>query len=263
MTHTFARDRGLGRIEAVIFDLDDTLLDWSQRAMSWEEHLQPVIAGVHGYLLQEGHLSVDSAESVTPLLIGQTFSATLRANWANARETWVGVSMVGVWRQTFNALGLNARPIDINAMLRAVDWRPMPGVVPYEDTAEILSALRAQGYRLGLITNSFQPMWLRDIELEAVGLVDYFEARITSGDTGFMKPHPAIYWRMLGLLNTTPERAVFVGDHPSYDIKGARLTGLTSVLICRPNVSRELEGNEPDFTIQNLPQLLPILEQLG
>lgn len=257
-----ARPAPAGRIEAVIFDLDDTLLDWSQRAISWEEHLQPFIAGVHAYLRQTGHLGADSAESITPLRIGHTFSEFLRASWSDARETWVAVSMAGVWQQAFTDLGLT-RPIDIDAMLRAVGWQPMPGVVPYADVVQTLTDLRARGYRLGLITNSFQPMWLRDIELEAFGLIDQFEARITSGDTGFMKPHPAIYWRMLGLLNTTPERAVFVGDHPSYDIKGANLTGLTSVLICRPNVNRELDGNQPDFTITDLPQLLPILEQLG
>ncbi len=250
-------------IEAIIFDLDDTLLDWTQRQISWEAYLQPIIAHVHVWLTTQGLLPPTSLTPVTDEHIGRVFGEALREAWAMARETWAGVSLAGVWRETFSRLEINVTPAELEALLRSYSWKPMPGIEPYADVPTILSILRAQGYKVGLITNSFQPMWVRDAELRTLGLLDYFDARITSGDTGFMKPHPAIYWRMLGLLNTTPERAVFVGDHPSYDIKGANLTGLTSILIQRPTIVREMDGNIPNYTIQTLHELLPILAQLG
>lgn len=251
------------RIEAIIFDLDDTLLDWTRREISWEAYLQPIMAHVHTWLTEQGLLPEAISSVTTVESVGRVFSEALREAWAMARETWAGVSLAGVWRETFSRLQINVAPADLEALLRSYPWKPMPGIEPYTDAPAILADLRLQGYKVGLITNSFQPMWVRDAELRSLGLLDYFDARITSGDTGFMKPHPAIYWRMLGLLNTTPERAVFVGDHPSYDIKGANLTGLTSVLIQRPTIVRELDGNIPHFTIQNLHELLPILAKLG
>ena len=103
------------------------------------------------------------------------------------------------------------------------------------------------------------PMWMRDIELAHYGLLDYFDARITSGDTGYMKPHPAIYWRAMGLLDTTPDRAVFVGDRPENDIVGANEVGMVSVLMSPDHLDIPLNGVEPNYTITRLGQLLPIL----
>jgi FMN phosphatase YigB (HAD superfamily) len=93
-------------------------------------------------------------------------------------------------------------------------------------------------------------------------MMKYFDARITSGDTRFMKPHPAIYWRMLGMLHLTPEEAVFVGDRPENDIQGANAVGMISVHMNPPHVKFDLNGIIPNYTITQLQQLLPILEQL-
>ena len=87
----------------------------------------------------------------------------------------------------------------------------------------------------------------------------------TSGDTGFMKPHPAIYWRMLGLLNSTPDRAIFVGDSPRNDIAGANKTGLVSVHVKPPHLNKlpELPIEHADYSITTLSELLPLLEKLN
>jgi FMN phosphatase YigB (HAD superfamily) len=92
--------------------------------------------------------------------------------------------------------------------------------------------------------------------------MEYLDARVASGDVGYLKPHPAVYQRILELLETTPERAVFVGDRPSNDIAGANEVGLISVLMDPPHLDRQLEGVEPDYTIGCLNELLPILERL-
>jgi putative hydrolase of the HAD superfamily len=105
-------------------------------------------------------------------------------------------------------------------------------------------------------------MWMRDIELQAFGILDFLDVRLTSGDVGYMKPHPFIYWRALELLGVKPEESVFVGDRPANDIAGANEAGLTSVLISPPHLNRDLDGVRPNYTISNLKELLPILAQL-
>lgn len=150
----------------------------------------------------------------------------------------------------------------VGSKVRAYDWGLIPGVVPFDDTLSVLEHLKNDGYKLGLITNAMQPIWMRDIELRAFGILDYLDVRLTSGDVGFMKPHPFIYWQALELLEVKPEESIFVGDRPANDIAGANDAGLTSVLMAPPHLNRELNGVRPNFTISSLSELLPILAQL-
>jgi FMN phosphatase YigB (HAD superfamily) len=53
-----------------------------------------------------------------------------------------------------------------------------------------------------------------------------------------------------------------VGDRPSHDIAGANATGMISILMAPPHFNRGLDGVEPDFTINRLEELLPILDNL-
>ena len=243
-------------IEAVIFDLDDTLIDWSLRAQSWPEYIAPCMQATVDYIANNGHGTIETAA------FADVHMDILRKEWAIAREEHGCVSLAGTLHMAFEQMGLAAAEIDVQAVMRAWPWQPMPGVQPYADTHAVLDTLRAQGIKTGLVTNAFQPMWMRDVELEAYDLIDRLDARITSGDTGFVKPNPAIYWRMLGLLDTSPDRAIFVGDSPKHDIAGANATGILSVLIDPPHLDRDMENAKPDYVINALSELLPIVEGL-
>jgi len=244
------------RIESVIFDLDDTLLDWSQPEMEWHEFTRPMADNVYDHLQAQGH-SLGDRDQFFLLLREQ-----VEKEWERAKEDWSGANFGKALRETCQEAGADMERLDLEETMRAYDWRPMPGVDLYDDARAVLDELRERGYQIGLITNSFLPMWMRDVELEHYGLIHYFDARLTSGDAGYMKPHPAIYEQMLDLLGVPAERAVFVGDRPVNDIAGANEAGLISVLIDPPHLDRELNGVIPDYTVTRLSDLLPILEKL-
>jgi putative hydrolase of the HAD superfamily len=103
-------------------------------------------------------------------------------------------------------------------------------------------------------------MWMRDIELEAYGLLEYFPVRITSGDTGYMKPHPAIFQHALDLLGVPADEAAYVGDRPANDIAGANAVGMFSILMSPPHLERELGDAVPDVTIGSLSELLDLVD---
>jgi HAD superfamily hydrolase (TIGR01509 family) len=244
------------RIKAVVFDLDDTLIDWSEQTLSYWEISRPHVGKMHAYLTAENHSLPDQDTFF------QNYRNTIRADWQAAKGVWTGMSFFNSLRRLFQALELDIDQVDFEAVMRAYDWQPMADVKLFADTLAVLTAVRQQEYKIGLITNSMEPMWMRDVELEAYGLLHFFDARTTSGDAGYLKPHTAVFHHLLDQLNVPPERAVFVGDRPEHDIAGANATGMISVLVDPPHLDRDLNGTKPDYTINELSELLPILEEL-
>ncbi len=247
---------GHRRIHAILFDLDDTLLDWSGLTTDYQAFMRPHLDNVYDYLAEKEHILPDRDTFY------QYYLKTVINHWSEAKKTWYAVNFGRVLVDFCQTIGLDAAQIDFQALMCAYDAQPIADVVLFSDAIPVLESLRSQGYKIGLITNSMMPMWMRDIELKAYKIIDYFDVRITSGDTGYIKPHPFIYEKALELLNAEPCEAVFVGDRPEYDIVGANDAGLTSVLMAPPYLERKLNNVRPDHIISCLTELLPLLRAL-
>ena len=245
------------RIKAVIFDLDDTLIDWSEPTIKWDDFHFSRVEKARNHLTGQGYNLPEIKE------FHAFIRKRIRQVWDEARQEWIIPSMAEVMHQILIDLDVPVAEVDMKALLAEYNWGVFPGVVPFDDTHAVLEALRQQGYKIGLVTNSIFPMWMRDVELEAYDIIDFLDARLTSGDVGYLKPHPQIYHRILEMLEIRPEQAVFVGDRPQNDIAGANEVGLTSVLMAPSHLKRELDGVVPDHTISSLSELLPILEVLA
>lgn len=245
------------KITAVLFDLDDTLIDWSQKELPDAEISRRSINLIHDHLSTVATHALPGKDAFFEL-----YRQSVIAAWGEAKKTWTAVNFQQIISNCLAEIGIMPEQVNINALLRVYDWQPMPGVRPFPDAHTVLQTLKKRGYKIGLITNAMQPMWMRDIELAAYGLLQYLDARTTSGDAGYIKPHPEIYRQVLAELQTEPQQALFVGDRPENDILGANKTGMLSVLISPPHLNRELNGVQPHFTITRLSELLPILEQL-
>jgi FMN phosphatase YigB (HAD superfamily) len=245
------------QIEAVIFDLDDTLISWSEPTVEWEVFHLGRVEQIHKYLVANGYTLPETKE------FHEFIRDRIRQTWDDARGIWTIPSMGEIMRQILLDLNVDVTQVDMRALLEIYNWGVFPGVIPFEDTHDVLEELRHRKYKIGLVTNSIFPMWMRDVELEEYDLIKFLDARITSGDIGYLKPHPQIYEKILEMLDVSPERAVFVGDRPRNDIAGANEVGLISVLMAPPHLERELNGVVPDYTIRCLSELLPLLEKLA
>ena len=121
---------------------------------------------------------------------------------------------------------------DVERVAREIydDWASHHHFVLYDDVPEALRALRAQGIRIGLISNSHRPLESFDAHFELDGLIS---VRVSSAEHGFLKPHPSIFRAALDLMDVRPEDAVMVGDSLAHDIVGARLVGMRAILLAR------------------------------
>jgi putative hydrolase of the HAD superfamily len=102
-------------------------------------------------------------------------------------------------------------------------WRvAMPGA------ASTLAALRARGFRVGVVSNADGRVAAL---LETAGLGPHLEAIVDSHLEGVEKPDPEIFRRALARLGVPAARTAYVGDIHSIDVVGAHAAGLAAILI--------------------------------
>ena len=89
---------------------------------------------------------------------------------------------------------------------------------------EMLDALQARGYRIGIISNNASLYSVFDV-LEDYGIRNYMEDVTVSSVTGYRKPHPEIFRISMRQMQATPAECVYMGDTISRDIIGATRAG--------------------------------------
>jgi putative hydrolase of the HAD superfamily len=113
----------------------------------------------------------------------------------------------------------------------------------FEDALPVLGELRAQGLKLGLVSNTGRNL----DEFIAHHKLDV-DAALGSGAFGRTKPHPTIFRAVLERLGVDPEDAAMVGDSLEDDIEGARAAGIQrAFLLDREDRHPEAENRLPDL----------------
>ena len=95
-------------------------------------------------------------------------------------------------------------------------------------------------------------------DLTAIGIRNLFTDCVFAADVGHMKPNQAGFLRSCELAGTEPANTLHIGDHPEYDIGGARDAGLQSMWIRRNNESW-VHSFQPDYTIETLHEAVELL----
>lgn len=111
----------------------------------------------------------------------------------------------------------------------------------FDDVPDLLDAARAMRLPVALITNSAAAP--TTLKLEALGLLDAFDAVVTTDTLGFGKPDPRVYLEACRMVDTPARACVCVGDSLPWDVLGAHDAGLRAVWLDRGAV-----GTDEDVT---------------
>ena len=98
---------------------------------------------------------------------------------------------------------------------------------PFPKAHQTLAMLRAEGLKMGLVTNG--PITSQQPKIDGLGIAGYFETVLISGAEGVFKPDPEIFRRAVSRLGVAAEETVMVGDNPEADIGGARSFGMKAI----------------------------------
>ena len=156
---------------------------------------------------------------------------------------------------------------------RVLPWvaPPAPGVVEAfwarafpdatraaDGLAETLGGLRERGVRLGVVSNGGAAAQQRKVD--ALGIRPLLSTVVISGAVGVRKPARRIFEIALEQIGAAAADTWFVGDHPAYDVLGARAAGLTPVW--RRGVHPWPAAHaRPALQIDRLPDLLHLLDE--
>ena len=159
------------------------------------------------------------------------------------RDTIIGMAeeLASMWEVTY-----------FNRKLR-------PGVV------EMLDALKARGYKLGIISNTAALYSVFHV-LEDYGIREYFDDVTLSSVTGYRKPHEGIFRISLYEMRSLPEHSVYVGDTMSRDIIGSKRAGfavavqIKSFMTGPSDTKVQQSEYRPDYVITDFAQLVQILD---
>jgi len=103
----------------------------------------------------------------------------------------------------------------------------------YPDTVECLEKFQQQGLKLGILTNG--NAYLQ----EDKEFAKYFSLFLTASDVGAAKPSPVGFVSCCQHLQVCPSRVLYVGDSYDKDMIGAKAVGMKTALLFRPEEQKD------------------------
>lgn len=207
-------------ITAVLFDLDNTLVNRSEAFTRLFEHW---------YLTRPSQgRPVDREAFVERMAKHADSDRPLQDIYREMLEIWPG---------SFDSVDEAVRAHSIL----------MPQMVQLDArTEKMLKRFKSVGIPIGVVTNGGATVqWGK---LHNTGIADLVAACVVSEEFGARKPNPSIFARALELIGAFPESTLFVGDNPDDDIVGANSVGMPTAWI---SLGREWEmaSVQPDYIL--------------
>lgn len=223
-------------LEAVLFDLDHTLYDrdatLTQLTGRFRAHFKPC------------------------------FRTTVDANWLAAQLIEADRHNYRGWQHIYRLLetALPWDPPGFAAYESFMNANLGKCAMPYPETKEVLHWCREQGLKLGMVTNGIQG--LQNDKIDALGIRQYFNVIVISGEFGAHKPDPSIFRHAAELLGLQPQSIAFVGDNPVNDILASAAMGMVPIWL--DHFAEWPEGVErPEYVAHGLGEVTGILSTLG
>ena len=154
-----------------------------------------------------------------------------------------------LWDDALQLFGINSPSLARDFAAYYSELRATTALA-FEDSAPVLEALRADGYRLAVITNG--PGDIQRHKLAIAGLDSYFDAVIASTDVGAGKPDRIVFEAALEATGAEAASTWHIGDNLSTDVGGALDAGLKAAWLNRSGEVRGAEHPAPDAELTTL-----------
>ncbi|NQU27182.1 MAG: HAD-IA family hydrolase [Candidatus Marinimicrobia bacterium] len=221
-------------IKAVIFDLDNTLLDFIKM-----KH-QAVRAAIRAMIEAGLDLDEDSA-----------FDDIIRLYQDHGWENQLVFDdflkeKLGYVNNKFLAAGIVAYRRNREASL-----------LTYPNVNRTLIKLMKMGIRMAVVSDApSREAWLR---IYYLNLHHIFDLVVTYDDTGMRKPSPKPFQLALDSLAIKPEEAIMVGDWPERDVVGAQQLGIKTIYARYGDAFGREDASGANWDVNDIYELVDIV----
>jgi len=222
-------------IEAVIFDLDNTLLDF----------------------MKMKNMAIDSA------LNGMN-EAGMEFDRKEAKKEIFQIYETKGWeyQEVLDDFILDKMgKIDYKILAAGIVYyrkAKEASLILYPNVHSTLIKLSKMGLKLGVVSDApSREAWTR---IFSVKLHHIFDAVVTFGDTNVRKPSPKPFEKISTLLNIELKKSLMLGDWPERDILGAKRLGMKTAFARYGNIFGT-KKSEADYDIDNINELINIINK--
>jgi putative hydrolase of the HAD superfamily len=198
----------LSNVAAVAFDVDGTLYPnyrFYLRVLP-KAFLRPrllaAFAGARRRLRQAG-VAVDSFYDLQASFCAEALGAGKKTDATETVKALISRHIYACWEDLFSRIK----------------------TFPY--VTECLTSFRKNGLKLAVLSDF--PIGKK---ISHLGLSGLWDSELSSEDIGALKPHPLPFRRLAETLDLPPDRILYVGNSPAYDISGAKNAGMMTALRC-------------------------------
>lgn len=234
-------------MQAVVFDVDDTLYDQQAPFRKAVKALVPQVlaADFHPLYLRFRYYS---DENFPKVMTGELTLVEMR----NQRIIESLVDLDYPRLTTVEALRFQKLYED-----------ELQQIQLHTDIAKTLDYLKARQIPIGIITNGPTDHQYKKIKQLQVENWVAQERIIISEATGYQKPEVEIFQIAQNLFGFTPAETLYVGDSFESDVAGCKKAGWQSLWFNhRLRQAPIAPAHLPDFEIQSFPQLLTTLQEI-
>ncbi len=227
---------------AVIFDYIGTLVNCRNYSMQDSEQK------LHNALVAEG-LRVDKNRFLAAYNISH--EKYRKERYEQLREVtnaiWVAEALTNL------GLEVSADDNRVKAALNIFFQDFIDTLELREGAKKLICQAKEQG-KVGLISNfTHAPVIYKS--LRKVGISEFFNVVVVSDEVGWRKPSSYIFQDALNRLQIPASEAVYIGDSPIEDIKGAKAAGLRTIFVpSQFYILKDLKESkqEPNFITKDL-----------
>lgn len=224
-------------IKGVIFDLDNTLIDFvKMKDLAIEEAVN--------YMIDAG-LNMDKEE------IKREIYKIYEEKGIEYQEVFQDFLI-----RKFGEVDYKILAAGIVGYRRAKDF----SLVPYPHTEYTLLELIKRGLKLAVISDA--PKLQAYLRLCYLGFLNYFDCVVTYEDTLKRKPEKEPFLLVLKRLNLKPEEMIMVGDWQERDIIGAKLVGMRTAFARYGDTFNTKESNA-DYELNDIIEIIKIVDEIN
>jgi putative hydrolase of the HAD superfamily len=222
-------------IKAVVFDLDNTLVDFMKmKSQSIEAAISAMIDAGLNFTPEEVKSDIEQIYNEEGIEYQLVFDKLLLKYTDKIDHKVLSAGVVAYRRAKEAAL------------------------VPYPHVNLTLIKLIKMGIKLGIVSDApSKEAWLR---ISQLNLNHFFDHIITFDDTGERKPSPVPFKKILSLLNVIPSESIMVGDWAERDVVGAKQVGMKTAFAKYGDAFGTIHSHA-DYDLNDIMELIEIIQK--